>query len=159
MGHCAPAIMQTLLEQNDIRNENMVLYSAGLAGGIAGSGTECGALISPLMFLSFSSGSLSDIPGRLDIYHQSTIICKRIHFRDEDNRAMDEEMNNFNCSINLSDELGLWFRNEFGFTFCYDIWRCDFSRTRDAESFIAGQCMKQCSGIGEKVARKVNSMV
>ncbi|MBP1675267.1 MAG: hypothetical protein H6Q24_1405, partial [Bacteroidetes bacterium] len=80
-------------------------------------------------------------------------------FADEDNRAMDEEMNNFNRSINLSDELGLWFRNEFGFTSCYDIWRYDFSRTRDAESFIAGQCMKQCSGIGEKVARKVNSMV
>jgi hypothetical protein len=80
-------------------------------------------------------------------------------FADEDNRAMDKEMNNFNRSINLSDELGLWFRNEFGFTSCYDIWRYDFSKTRDAESFIAGQCMKQCSGIGEKVARKVNSMV
>ena len=79
--------------------------------------------------------------------------------RDEDNRAMDEEMNNFNRSINLSDELGLWFRNEFGFTSCYDIWRYDFSRMMDVESFIAGQCMKQCSGIGEKVARKVNSMV
>jgi len=151
MGHCAPAIMQTLLEQNDIRNENMVLYSAGLAGGIAGSGTECGALTAGVIALSSMTAKTENSFSR--------VVKMNKLLRDEDNRAMDEEMNNFNCSINLSDELGLWFRNEFGFTFCYDIWRCDFSRTRDAESFIAGQCMKQCSGIGEKVTRKVNSMV
>jgi len=151
MSHCAPAIMQPLLEQNDIRNENMVLYSAGLAGGIAGSGTECGALTAGVIALSSMTAKTENSFSR--------VIKMNKLLRDEDNRAMDEEMNNFNRSINLSDELGLWFRNEFGFTFCYDIWRCDFSRTRDAESFIAGQCMKQCSGIGEKVTRKVNSMV
>ena len=287
MGHCAPAIMQTLLEQNDIRNDNMVLFAAGLAGGIAGSRTECGALTSPLMFLSFSNGNLSDIPGKLDLiskaqsyvkeftafngspfcinirqkgmpacrraiynhnepfskalarpvalseesensytlllsefgnnnfhcahnvlrnldsgfvvnkelldaswifigglamlnrtcgaltagvmalssatakieYSHSRVVKMNRLLRNGDNRAMDESINNFNRSINLSDELGLWFRNEFGFTSCYDIWRYDFSRMRDAESFIAGQCMKQCSGIGEKVARKAKSMV
>ena len=287
MGHCAPAIMQTLLEQNDIRNENMVLYSAGLAGGIAGSGTESGALTSPLMFLGFSNGSLSDIPGKLDIivkaqsyvkefiefngspycinirqkgmpacrrtiydhnkplskalaipvaiseeavrsysfllsefdnndFHCAHNVLRNLNegfrltrelfdsawifiggiamlnrtcgaltagvmalssatskiedshsrvakmnrlLRKGDNKAMDESINNFNRSINLSDELGLWFRNEFGFTSCYDIWRYDFSKMKDAESFIAGQCMKQCSGIGEKVAGKVNSIL
>jgi len=287
MGHCAPAIMQTLLEQNDIRDNNMVLYAAGLAGGIAGSRTECGALTSPLMFLSFSNGNLSDISGKLDIIikaqsyvkeftafngspfcinirQKGMSACRRtiynfnksfsralsrpaamteeavrsynlllrefddndFHcahnvlgnlndsfqitkelldsswifiggmamlnrtcgaltagvmalssvtakiensfsgvakmnklFKNEDNRAMDNEMNNFNRSINLSDELGLWFRNEFGFTSCHDIWRYDFSRMGDADSYLAGQCMKQCTGIGEKVARKVNSLV
>jgi len=287
MGHCAPAIMQTLLEQNEIRNDNMVLYAAGLAGGIAGSRTECGALTSPLMFLSFSNWNLSNISGKLDIISKAQSYvkefidfngspfcinirqkgmpaCRRAIYnhnqqlskalarpvplseesessytlllrefgnsnfhcahnvlrnldsefvvnndlldaswifigglamlnctcgaltaglmalssatakiedshsrvaqmnrllRKGDNKAMDESINNFNRSINLSDDLGLWFRNEFGFTSCYDIWRYDFTKMRDAESFIAGQCMKQCSGIGEKVARKVNSMV
>jgi len=129
----------------------MVLYSTDLAGGIAGSGTECGALTAGVIALSSMTAKTENSFSR--------VVKMNKLLRDEDNRAMDEEMNNFNCSINLSDELGLWFRNEFGFTFCYDIWRCDFSRTRDAESFIAGQCMKQCSGIGEKVTRKVNSMV
>ncbi len=287
MGHCAPAIMKTLLEQNDIVNDNMVLYAAGLAGGIAGSRTECGALTSPLMFLSFSNGNLSDINGKLDLISKAQSYvkefiefngspfcinirqkgmpaCRRAIYnhnqpfskalarpvtlseesegsytfllrefeendfhcahnvlrnlepefvvskelldaswifigglamlnrtcgaltagvmalssatakiedshsrvvkmnrllRNGDNKAMDESINNFNRSINLSDELGLWFRNEFGFTSCYDIWKYDFSKMRDAESFIAGQCMEQCSGIGEKVAAKVNSML
>lgn len=287
MGHCAPAIMQTLLEQNDIRNENMVLYAAGLAGGIAGSRTECGALTSPLMFLSFSSENLADIPEKLDIISKAQsyvkeftafngspfcisirqkgmpacrraiynhnepftkalarpvalseesessytlllrefaendfhcahnvlrnldykfVVSKELldaswifigglamlnrtcgaltagvmalssatakiensHFRvakmnrllrNDDNKAMHESINNFNRSINLSDELGLWFTNEFGFISCRDIWGYDFSKMRDADSFIAGQCMKQCTLIAEKVAGKVKSMV
>ncbi|MFH1321285.1 MAG: twin-arginine translocation signal domain-containing protein, partial [Bacteroidota bacterium] len=33
MGHCAPSIMQTLLDLNDVQNTNMVLYGGAMAGG------------------------------------------------------------------------------------------------------------------------------
>lgn len=287
MGHCAPAVMQTLLDMNKIQNTDMVLYSAGLAGGIAGSGTECGAKTAPLMFMSYLDNDFQDIEKRVNLldkdqtlvkeftqYNGSSVClnirslgmheCRRtIHnfnkplqrassfpmdFPDEtkkswklllnafdkekfhcarnvldnlgdsfrvtkelrdaswifiggiamlnrtcgaltagvmalssvtaktensysrvarmnrllrknDNAAMNEEANNFNRAINLSDELGLWFRNEFGLTSCHDIWQYDFSRIKDVESYIAGQCKARCSEIGGKIAQKVKSMV
>ncbi|MBN1285420.1 MAG: C_GCAxxG_C_C family protein [Anaerolineae bacterium] len=51
MGHCAPSIMQTLLDIAGIDNENLVLAAGGLAGGIAGVTMECGGVTAPLMFL------------------------------------------------------------------------------------------------------------
>jgi hypothetical protein len=77
----------------------------------------------------------------------------------ENNKAMNEDINNFNRSINYSEELGVWFRNEFGSTACYEIWGYNFSKIKDAESYISGQCMKQCAYIAKKVAQQVNMMI
>ncbi len=286
MGHCAPAVMQTLLEMNDIQNTGLVLYAAGFAGDIAGSGTECGALTAPLMFMSYQNDDFHDIEKRIILleraqslvkeftgYNGSPVClnirsrgmheCRRtVHnfnkpfqrassfkvdlpgrtkeswklllnefdnnkfhcahnvlknlgdtfsvtkdllnaswifigglamlnrtcgalaagvmalsslsakiensysrvarmnrlLRKNDNTAMDEEINNFNSAINLSDELGLWFRSEFGSTNCHDIWQYDFSRIHDVEDFLRGQCMERCSGMCEKVVNKISSM-
>jgi len=76
--------------------------------------------------------------------------------RNENNEATNEEINNFNKSINYSEELGHWFRNEFGSTTCYDIWRLNFSDKKDVEKYISGHCTLQCSYIAKKVAQKVN---
>jgi hypothetical protein len=287
MGHCAPSVMQTLLEINGIRNHNMVLYSGAMAGGIAGSDMECGALTAPLMFLGFQKNDLHEISAKLDLIRKAQSYvneftafngestCSRIrgkgmtacrkavynfnkpflkailnpgeisdeaeesyslllntfdeykfhcannvfnnlncdfHITDElrdsswlfiggiamlnltcgaltagvmalssvtskmeksysrvakmnrmlrngSNEAMNEEINNFNRSINLGEELGRWFRSEFGHTSCYDIWGYDFSKIKDAESYISGQCMKQCDYITKKLAQKVNMLV
>lgn len=287
MGHCAPSIMQTLLDINGIQNINMVLYAGAMAGGIAGPDTECGGLTAPLMFMGFQKNPLTEISEKLDTIckaqafvneftaFNSSSICARIrsggmpacrktvcgfhkplskalsnpfHVSDEakesysvllktfdDNKfhcahnvfnnlnrnslitkelfqsswvfvggiallnrtcgaltagvmalsaatariensysrvarmnkllkhskndAMNEDINNFNRSINYSEELGLWFRNEFGFKSCYDIWGYNFSRMEDVESYISGLCMNHCTQIGEKVAQKVNIML
>ncbi len=287
MGHCAPSIMQTLLDINDIQNKNMVLYSGAMAGGIAGANTECGALTAPLMFMGFQKRDLAEIPEKLDIIskaqsylnefntYNGSSVCDRIRYegmhacrramynfyepfinsistptrfpdetktsyslllktfeknkfhcahnvlnnvkdkipvtkemldsawlfiggiamlnrtcgaltagvialssvtakiersyqrvakmnrllRQENNNAMKEDINNFNKSINYSEELGKWFRNEFGSTSCRDIWAYDFSRIKDAESYISGQCIRQCCYIAEKVVRQVTMMI
>jgi C_GCAxxG_C_C family probable redox protein len=70
MGHCAPSIMQTLLDINDVQNPNMVIYAGAMAGGIAGSSMECGALTAPLMFIGFQNNNLASISGKIDV------ICK-----------------------------------------------------------------------------------
>jgi len=269
MGHCAPGIMQTLLDINDIQNTNMVLYAGGMAGGIAGSAMECGALTAPLMFIGFQNDNLTSIPEKLDVIGKAqsyvnefvafsgSSFCGKIRqdgmqecrkvmsnfnkpfskalskparlsdeakesyslllkefddnkfhcahnvfsnlnsnflitkelldsswifiggitllnrtcgalaggvlalssatskiensysrvarmnrlLRHEDNEAMNEEINNFNRAINYSEELGTWFRNEFGSTSCHDIWGYNFSEKKEGEKNISGQCI------------------
>jgi Putative redox-active protein (C_GCAxxG_C_C) len=287
MGHCAPSIMQTLLEINGVQNTNMVLYTGAMAGGIAGANTECGALTAPLMFIGYQNNNLTRISEKLDIISKAqsyvnefsafngSSICNKIRqggmqacrkamynfykpfskalsnparlseeakesyslllktfddnkfhcahnvlnnlnsnffitkeildsswvfiggialltrtcgaltagvmalssvsakiedsysrvarmnrlLRHENNKAMNEDINNFNRSINYSAELGVWFRNVFGSTTCYDIWGYNFSKTKGAESYISGRCMKQCEYIAKMVAQQVNMMI
>lgn len=56
MGHCAPAVMQTLLDVSSTENEWLVKLSAGLPGGIGNSGYECGGVTSPLVMLGILYG-------------------------------------------------------------------------------------------------------
>lgn len=51
MGHCAPAIMQTLLDASETRCEWLIHLCAGLPGGIADTGEECGGITAPLVLL------------------------------------------------------------------------------------------------------------
>jgi C_GCAxxG_C_C family probable redox protein len=56
MGHCAPTVMQTLLEERGRPDEDMVRCAGGLAGGIGGPG-ECGGISSPLMLFGLLHGT------------------------------------------------------------------------------------------------------
>lgn len=51
MGHCAPAVMQTLLDASDTEARWLVTLTAGLPGGIGNTGGECGGLTAPLVLL------------------------------------------------------------------------------------------------------------
>lgn len=51
MGHCAPAVMQTILDVSSTEMEWLVRLSAGMPGGIGNTGFECGAVTSPLVLL------------------------------------------------------------------------------------------------------------
>ncbi len=287
MGHCAPSVMQTLLGINGIRDKNMVLYSGGMAGGIAGPGMECGAMTAPLMFMGFQNNGLTGISEKLAAISKAqsyvkaftdsngSCICGRIRhggmpecdkaicnfykpfsdalskpvilpdeaeesysvllktfdnkkfhcsqnvlnssginfqvtqqlkdaswlfaggiamlnrtcgalaagvmalsaetaeiensysrvakmnrlLKNGDNEALDDDINNFNRAINLSDQLGIWFRKEFGSTTCFDICGLNFSRIKDAEKFISGGSMDRCNKIAEKVANKIIKMI
>jgi C_GCAxxG_C_C family probable redox protein len=64
MGHCAPTVMRTLLEERDRLDLEMVRDAGGLAGGIGGPG-ECGGVVAPLMMLGLLHGeelSSSGVP-------------------------------------------------------------------------------------------------
>jgi hypothetical protein len=51
MGHCAPTVMQTMLDASDIEADWLVLLVAGLPGGIGNTGGECGGLTAPLALM------------------------------------------------------------------------------------------------------------
>jgi hypothetical protein len=286
MGHCAPSVMQTLLDINDIQDTDMVLYTGAMAGGIAGSRMECGCLTAPLMFISYQNNNYSiaeeiDVLSKAQLYvnefdeYNGSCICEKIRqrgmsacrkaacnfnkpfskaisssvrlsdeakesylllrkafidnkfhcalsvlnnlnskfiitkelldaswifiggiallnrtcgalaagvmalssvsakiensyarvarmnrlLRNKNNEAMNEDINHFNRSIKLSEELGIWFRNEFRSTTCYDICGFNFSKTKDTQSYISGDCMNHCAEIAQKLAQKVNLMV
>jgi hypothetical protein len=56
MGHCAPTVMQTLLDVSSSREEWLVRLSAGMPGGIGNTGHECGAITSPLVLMGTRLG-------------------------------------------------------------------------------------------------------
>ena len=52
MGHCAPTVMQTLLDASYTEAEWLVKLTAGLPGGIGNTGAECGGVTAPFRSLS-----------------------------------------------------------------------------------------------------------
>jgi C_GCAxxG_C_C family probable redox protein len=63
MGHCAPTVMQTLLDASDTEATWLVLLMAGLPGGIANTGNECGGLTAPLVLLGLRHGGDETVEG------------------------------------------------------------------------------------------------
>jgi len=288
IGHCAPSVMQTLLEINDINSPDLVQFAGAMAGGIAGPAMECGAFTAPMMFLGHMKRIPSGINEKLMVIRQGqsfytqfnqsngSTICSIIRSRknedgcrkavygsfnelrhgiehpltlsseteesysliintfenagfhcshnvlnrlknhvslktglyevswpfiggvtmlnrtccslaagvmvlssflakkensfirvakmnrmlkENDNTAMNNEINGFNKSINSGRELGIWFRKEFGSTSCFDICGYNFSKYQDAKKYISEGCMSKCDHITEKVAEKVATMI
>jgi hypothetical protein len=56
MGHCAPAVMQTILDLEGYQEDWLVKMTAGLPGGIGNTGRECGGVTSPLIGLGLRYG-------------------------------------------------------------------------------------------------------
>jgi hypothetical protein len=56
MGHCAPAVMQTIQDINHKKEEWLVRMTAGMPGGIGSTGFECGGITSPLIQLGLEHG-------------------------------------------------------------------------------------------------------
>jgi hypothetical protein len=56
MGHCAPAVMQTVLDLNHTEQEWLIKLMAGMPGGIGNTGFECGGITSPLVILGLRNG-------------------------------------------------------------------------------------------------------
>lgn len=56
MGHCAPAVMQTVLDASDTDPGGLVELTAGLPGGIGSTGGECGGLTAPLVAIGLRYG-------------------------------------------------------------------------------------------------------
>jgi len=56
MGHCAPTVMQTLLDASDTDAPWLVKLTAGLPGGIGNTGGECGGVTASLVLLGLRYG-------------------------------------------------------------------------------------------------------
>jgi len=63
MGHCAPAVMQTLSDLGNRKEEWLVRLCAGLPGGIGNTGFECGGITAPLIQLGLEHGLSAKLDG------------------------------------------------------------------------------------------------
>ncbi len=77
MGHCAPTVMQTLLDVSGARKEWLVKLSAGMPGGIGNTGHECGAMTSPLVLLGLRHGLRDMDRGLPVIFDQGHAHCQQ----------------------------------------------------------------------------------
>lgn len=94
MGHCAPTVMQTILDISSTGKEWLVKLSAGMPGGIGNTGFECGAVTSPLAMLGLRYGLRKvdhELPVIFDrgyalcqhfLVRQKTLNCREIRGND-----------------------------------------------------------------------------
>lgn len=80
MGHCAPSIAQTLLDATEQKKDWAVKLAAGLPGGIANTGYECGGVTAPLIMLGLRHGlSLRD--GLPEVVCRGQALCHQFEDR------------------------------------------------------------------------------
>ena len=56
MGHCAPTVMRTLQELQDIEDERLLMATAGMPGGIGWLRAECGCVTSAVLMMGLKYG-------------------------------------------------------------------------------------------------------
>ncbi len=77
MGHCAPTVMQTILDSANTRQEWLVRLTASMPGGIGNTGFECGGVTSPLVLLGLRYGLGSVHNGLPLIFYKGSALCER----------------------------------------------------------------------------------
>jgi hypothetical protein len=77
MGHCAPTVMQTILDAEHDREDWPVRLVAGLPGGIGNTGHECGGITAPLLALGRRSGSPAPGGELPELFYQGEWLCQR----------------------------------------------------------------------------------
>ena len=76
MGHCAPTVMQSILDISSTEKEWLVRLSAGMPGGIGNTGFECGGITSPLVMLGTRFGLHNDDHHLPLIFDKGHALCQ-----------------------------------------------------------------------------------
>jgi Putative redox-active protein (C_GCAxxG_C_C) len=75
-GHCAPTVMQSILDITSSKKEWLVRLSAGMPGGIGNTGHECGGITSSLVLLGTKFG-LRKVNGDLpEVFDRGHALCQ-----------------------------------------------------------------------------------
>ncbi len=77
MGHCAPTVMQTMLDASDAESTWLVTLTAGLPGGIGNTGGECGGLTAPLVLMGLRRGRHDMVDGLPVVVDQGHDLLRR----------------------------------------------------------------------------------
>jgi len=77
MGHCAPTVMQTILDSVHTEQEWLVKLTAGMPGGIGNTGFECGGITSPLVLMGLRYGLGHEVQGLPLIFYKGCDLCDR----------------------------------------------------------------------------------
>ena len=75
-GHCAPTVMQSILDISSSEKEWLVRLSAGMPGGIGNTGHECGGVTSSLIQLGTRFGLRNAVGGLPEIFDRGHSLCQ-----------------------------------------------------------------------------------
>jgi hypothetical protein len=75
-GHCAPTVMQSIMDISSRQKTWLVRLSAGMPGGIGNSGNECGGVTSPLVMLGTQFGLRTVDDGLPEIFDRGHALCQ-----------------------------------------------------------------------------------
>jgi C_GCAxxG_C_C family probable redox protein len=77
MGHCAPSIMQAMLEVSGADAQWLVKLMSGLPGGIGNTGNECGGITAPLVLLGLRYGQEKTAQGLPVVVYKGHDLLRR----------------------------------------------------------------------------------
>jgi C_GCAxxG_C_C family probable redox protein len=77
MGHCAPSIMQAMLDVSETDAQWLVKLAAGLPGGIGNTGGECGGVTAPLVLLGLRYGREKTVQGLPVVIYKGHDVLRR----------------------------------------------------------------------------------
>lgn len=128
--HCSEAVLIAMGEYMGVTSELIPKIATGFGGGIAGSGSVCGALIGGVMAIGIKYGRSQVIQIKAD---QKT--------------------------KNLTQRFIQQFKEVAGSTLCWDITQCDFNTLEGKKKFVESEIRKGCQNLaGKTVSILINLM-
>jgi hypothetical protein len=132
--------------------EHRELFDATSAfmGGTLFMGRTCSALTAGVMAIGLKDGEIEDSLLR---------VIRLLAVMTVGGDALGDHLNKFNPSMNRGNRLAKWFAGEFGSTQCRKITGCDFATPEGVATYIDGELITKCRGIGCRVAEQVGLML
>ena len=128
--HCSEAVLIAMTEYIGINSDLIPKIATGFGGGMAGTGSVCGALIGGVMAIGIKYGR------------------SRIDQIEADQKTK-----------NLVQKFIQEFKKIAGSTLCYDITQCDFNSLEGKKKFVKEGIRKECQDLAAKtVGMLINLM-
>jgi len=147
--HCSQSVLHELDESIE-GDENILRASWGFLGGTLLQGMTCGALTAGVLSIGLRFGEIEDSYRRVMRWTLQLFIYGDIKR---------EDLNKFNRAINISQELVMWFKEEFGNTQCHDLTKTDFNTGEGVDRYISEQKLDDCRVVVKKTAERVHEII
>lgn len=148
--HCANSVLDGLCDSVTV-TEEMRAAATICVGGIALSGSTCGALVAGAMAMSAKISGIERSRWRTLKMIVTMVFSAK--------RALGDSMNAFNPALRTTTSLVRWFGEEFGSTRCADLARMDPSSSGSVDRFCASDGLEACKERARRVVANVREML
>jgi hypothetical protein len=148
--HCTNTVLDELHDTVVVTNE-MRTAATIFVGGMALSGSTCGALAAGAMAVSAKTSGIERSRWR------TLRMLATMAFSPE--RALADSMNAFNPALRVTARLVRWFADEFGHTRCAELSRVDFSSPESVNQFCASSGLEGCRERASRVVAKARELL
>jgi hypothetical protein len=148
--HCANSVLDGLLDEVPV-TEEMRAAAAIFIGGMALSGSTCGALTAGAMAMSAQVSGIER--SRWKTLKMLATMAINVKW------ALRDSANAFNPALRTTAKLARWFGEEFGSTRCAKLTNVDFSSPDSVRHFCASSGIEDCRERARRVVIRVREMV